>query len=1302
MRKWVDGKNVVLKAPWQRYEVMHRESWKMLPEKFQSLPHLESLSDSDLAELTVKFSGWPDKRRLVCNDCGASNKHFAYCRNRKNQDPAPNKTVTHEMRSFFPPTPPHPSPTQPSDEDYFHALDNIEVSMQDSRNPKRHEFSVQEEEEERTLARNEVEEEEESAFVEAVKQNTQVKVVASSGGEEMEVESSSERDGSEGGGFPSYHSDEILSTIDEDCSSSEEDTRGGGHIKSHGRSSGLQRVPRDAEEEVELPFDNEEQSNIETEEEGDSDSSFVDGDRRLSPSIATRKRDELLSQYPTFYNQRPVGDGDYSCLMRTRIPSGIQLAKMGLFRGEDHAYAGLDMLNLDPGLLPIEHVGLRQNSHFLVCQARIWGAGSNGAPAEIDMVCGNHLERGGVRKSIKVLPSLSGSLASLLLVTHTMTCRECKANKSKQELFSSLLDIEVRELRFEGEVECFCTFTVGGRNASGWFPARDFVRSPGGEAALKNMHEKAPKSSASRDLGKVLEQKRRSSFPTSRSVTTSSQEILSQLSDIARHDLGLAVCGKRVIRFVTLTELARPTGPSFGSLLGRIAQGREVAAWDMETKEQQRLRLMLLDLEKRKSTIGHYFGGNVGEVEGEGSCREFVSKFYLSYSSSRRFLVAYTKAQEPLIQSLSISCASGTPSYAIDHVFPTGNRFRKNGGSGTWVMTDAIGRVIVSGLCANKSVKELKPVLEKVKNVQKLDRSLFGGMPKIVERGEGALQVIFTDQPKSDKRTLTSVFEGVSVKGDLLHFFKDLFACVEEGGPWHRTWVRMVAKVAYVFLASDVERLRTYLLATGWDPVRLEAELRNASFLKRHRRWVRVILVSAVVFLTNIRPIITLFQMEGAFNAIKISKALKNLETDVNEVFTLPEGFSHFLNVGTDEEPHFRAVRGTNMTENFNREIQGMRTQQHGPDLFHSNALLLMMRRNVSLSRDVLGAKYIDDVFDLELMCNSFLLSKKCKEKGISCPDVDAVNFTLALPTNLHMSSFASLLNSKQIKIKSSEKHVLRDISARPFSMESSNEGKLAIQMVKSGKYFARPEHYLQFLDEVGNLTQVFWVQVAKTTRSALNLDKLVVEWNKLVEKHSYLEEDVSIRILTARISPSGVRQKEPAHIDAFLSQYASGVMRNMAVENMGLNMEVTPMVGLEAPTLSLSTAPTPIPGTHLLVPSLKVVELPEAHQVNREETLPIPPKTTVMEMPLPPPPLAMELEQLPLVEPRKEEDLSSCPVCGRKKHVTPNQKLCLMYRFYKDETVDKVYAKGDNELSEWQRNVRMWLDDPYIHLTYQ
>jgi hypothetical protein len=514
----------------------------------------------------------------------------------------------------------------------------------------------------------------------------------------------------------------------------------------------------------------------------------------------------------------------------------------------------------------------------------------------------------------RTVSGLSGEVIYVIQGTR-LRCDNCKCAKSKEEFWKSVVFSSITGLRYgDTGLEVYTTFKrntlLGCEEKSGWHSAALVVKvAP--QPMLVEVLSQCMLPGMKTRFQKLLEAKNRFNFPSSRSVSSLHDEVLSQLNPVVRDDLGVVSLGHTLVstQAVLTASLAAPSGVKLGKLV-RVAKG--VAKSLLLAREVNRERL--IEIWKARGltlTDGYQLG----------RCEDYALARVVTFSRLRRFYLANSARLATLQQSLLAGNAVGTVSLAWDHVFLSGNKAKTNGGKATFVAADMIGRPVAAVLSADKSVKNLplwKPLFDLT--CMKPERPIVAGQVHV--EGQSSVTAGFSDA-KADKKAFERLFTRAVMVRDLLHFFKDFYDCVPMKNPYRSTIILAVTSISYTYSEGDVSSLRTYLTSKGKSQKDINAILDCPTRIKKYRQIARPQLVSAEEFLPRFRELISRFTELGCFNAEKINKFQNQLDKKVKLSFEAPPGFVRFINISPDlENPRFRAVAGTNMIENQNGRMQ--------------------------------------------------------------------------------------------------------------------------------------------------------------------------------------------------------------------------------------------------------------------------------------------------------------------------------------------------------------------------------------------
>jgi hypothetical protein len=578
------------------------------------------------------------------------------------------------------------------------------------------------------------------------------------------------------------------------------------------------------------------------EEEGDTPSTISSaGGKIFAGSASARFVTDRLAALPTYTAQSVVG----LPALTSVFPSQLELAKCRKFDLRDHALANSSYVCADWQRAFDKQLLSERADGKWVCQGLIWG-GAKGA------LCGRTLERHSL--SPAWLPVLSLQPPFQLAQPMRMICKGCNSASSLANYWGATKVISITSARAGNHLEVFITFKRTGhfvdtKLQSGWHRAAHVVR-----AASQELFAHFVSSMSSCRAKTKLEALITSApgpFPASRSRTTLSSEILGQLNPIARQEVGFVSFGRLLMTPQALDYLR--VSSAKGIAPGKaITMAKTVVATYLLKKDTNRARLAEFVCTTLNQTSLLSPNAPPKPFLGDGRCGEFVRVFLPSGKTARRFIVADAARTEAMAQSLLVSNAVGTQSFALDHLFQCGNRVRVNGATGTIVVGDQIGRPIFGAVQRNKSLTDLKKQFKLLCELSKLlpERPILAGKEYVP--GVSAVKVGFSDAA-ADKKFFGKVMDGAVLIRDLMHFLQDFFEAVRKKSPWHHTIVCAASAATYRFYPEDLDALRTRLKQRGKSALTIEGILSSASKLKKYRPSLRFVLVSSEEFLGAIK-----------------------------------------------------------------------------------------------------------------------------------------------------------------------------------------------------------------------------------------------------------------------------------------------------------------------------------------------------------------------------------------------------------------------------------------------------------------
>lgn len=564
---------------------------------------------------------------------------------------------------------------------------------------------------------------------------------------------------------------------------------------------------------------------------------------------------------------------------------------------------------------------------------------------------------------------------------------------------------------------------------------------------------------------------------------------------------------------------------------------------------------------------------------------------YLPFFSARAGLIARCylselQRQEPFIQAHLFRNAQGTWCISYDHTFPNGSKAMPEGGGTALILVNNNAlQPVVSVICEDKSVAELKPMLEEVQ-----------------EEAGGTISVVYTDC-KKDLKSIMEAIPTARVVKDVFHIIQDLHKCASKKHKDFPEWVRALSAAFFTFCKEDLDRYHGKMIAKGVLKVEADVLIKDPAHLKKVAS-IRRLLNKPDDICRRINAAVATFLMKGLFTEAILPEIAK-IEDTIRNFSELPENFCPFVNVGTEEDPIYRAPRGTTMAENMFLYMRSLKLHRFSRRMQHAIWLRALVRRSIDMGVALRKWKVLEHVYDQTLINDVIALERKFAAKNLSS-QLSLFNLELAIdaaPESKFRSGFPRLAHGSTVtkaarllsgasdregpdgKIRNPDATRVSDedlqavlASRVPTEVKTKQERVLLFALIRTKEYFTvASDSHLYVDDESGAISEAFWnLAAASSVDEFLLLKQLSTLWNLQYVKALVLKH-ASLTIGGVVVEVKHLSLKETWHLSTFLKTYALGVLKKGASEAVKLvtSFDVAPSCSvpvISAPRLPAAT----------------------------------------------------------------------------------------------------------------------------------
>jgi len=418
--------------------------------------------------------------------------------------------------------------------------------------------------------------------------------------------------------------------------------------------------------------------------------------------------------------------------------------------------------------------------------------------------------------------------------------------------------------------------------------------------------------------------------------TLYSEEVFSQLPPLVRAQYPYVVTSKSFVSFDTVNtiEALKLKGVSFLAM-------EEASANIFETQRAWQEIQYMLQIESIKSA---------GSVDPPHFTRSILASPpiapVLSAELAADKLIAEADRQGPFIQASVAALGPLTTHLQIDHNFQHKGGNKKGGRA--WLHgLNQNSEVAIAVVTEGESLNDAQTHFERIKN--------------------DGLLCVETDHVRKDKLLLKKLLgPNIRVYGDIFHWMKCLLESVKAGD----LFASFALELSYCFLvpvAADVIEVERRLIDGGMPAEEARTRCLDKYFIRK-RHDVRRRKLPKKDCLVRLETLHKRFAgMENMFLSTfhtKWASLMKKTEED----YEVDEADELFVNIGTGEQPHWIAVRGTNGTESFHNVLDKMKIGNYGVNLQNACYVLGIGAWNHSKQKVMCKKKVLEHVTDITML----------------------------------------------------------------------------------------------------------------------------------------------------------------------------------------------------------------------------------------------------------------------------------------------------------------------------------------------
>lgn len=401
----------------------------------------------------------------------------------------------------------------------------------------------------------------------------------------------------------------------------------------------------------------------------------------------------------------------------------------------------------------------------------------------------------------------------------------------------------------------------------------------------------------------------------SSNYTTLHPDIFKQFPDVVRWDFPFVVVENgSVISTSTLATIMtlKEKGTSYKSIGDASREGLQTRFLDLEMKR----RGCVINSDKQRKALKLM----CHTMLPVGSVTDFWVGFAISPKIAKSFYLREAFRQDPMIQALFSSFICSTSTVNLDMVHPWGHSGSKEGSVGIWVIMNGLGEILAVRSATSKSLEDAGGILK--------------ALAKVAEEKGHKIKVVYTDNPADDCNELRLRFgEDVTVRKDPFHLIADLMGLARKKSKHRVGWEEAVSAAFWSFNKDDVAKELARLKES--EPANAQKLSESFRYLMHCRR-VRHSLKTAKDIEEQLRSIANKFSLEGALEKdfhVGINNATATIRKYLSDH---PADVVIHVNVGTEDDPHWRYMQGTNLSECFNRGLNALHLERLSREQGHA------------------------------------------------------------------------------------------------------------------------------------------------------------------------------------------------------------------------------------------------------------------------------------------------------------------------------------------------------------------------------
>lgn len=789
----------------------------------------------------------------------------------------------------------------------------------------------------------------------------------------------------------------------------------------------------------------------------------------------------------------------------------------------------------------------------------------------------------------------------------------------------------------------------------------------------------------------------------SRVVSGISPEIIAQLPDRVRDAVDIVATKGWVMDMEThvLTNDLRERIHAFDAIAANAFACIQTALLDLE-------KLRLDELECRKHRLETMFSGLC--LKGP-RLVDFAPVFAVTSTILKKAYCMYVEAQEPLLQASFIHSMKGCTQVSMDMNHPNGYRGNKAGHIGTMDAMNEYGEVLFGQAQYSKSIVESKEAL------------------KVLRAQADFIEVFHTDEPAVVHSFLEEMFEGAKCVKDVYHLMNLFTEAIHQSSPYAKQFWGELSTAIFRCDQGDLDKERTRLLAEGkLSMEEIDAKLKDRNYVFSCQR-IRHYRKTGEEIWKEVEKLYERYLMTDLFRD-KILAVQQNVKAVLEKFFAGSAPAKEYFNSGTEADPVYHPIRGTNNNENLHGILSRLNLGVYGIDLQHCLYNRALYCYSQTKRIEVRGLDLLKGV-RCPLRMNEFVVSQERLKNHLQLDRPYFTGYVYLKPSELRLSGFKFVNPTSKVQIARRylnpelaegwhddfsevetnpllagvSRNVTFDPKRIPVGVDfdfnnNKDESKFMRMLLGTNEFWKKKS-----LISAGGLDEKTWQSLAAGNLAEMvDVEKLTIIWNvKLCSGEAAEEEEVMVKNESIKIA--NLKPKERSQMMKGIKEYASRVSHR--ARDFPAPAPISAIV-TNAPSV---TAFPPPP--HVEIPSVVTTAAPnvysvDASAINRSLTVRMPSvkrqkASSASAVAAPAVGAAAPSNASIQIQAHSSDKKTNvkCPECGLAKHGDG----CAFLLWYQDtqklEYVPRNKVDG-RYLSPWEAHRAFWLvHGPTIRLRY-